>query len=202
MNQALLAGQGDLFASLPEGFSHRDDAISLPEECALVAQFELLPFKPFEFHGHLGKRRVVYFGHRYDYGSKALLESVPIPDFLTGLRRKAAAFAGLAAEDLTQALVTEYAPGAGIGWHRDRPMFRDVVAFSFLGPCTLRLRRRLAGRFVRRNLLLAPRSVYLLRGEARWEWEHSIPEVDLLRYSVTFRNFAESAAGTGPRAGR
>jgi alkylated DNA repair dioxygenase AlkB len=202
MNQLLLAGLGDLFASLPPGFSYRDDAISPSEERGLVAHFETLPFKPFEFHGHLGKRRVVYYGHRYDYGRKALEESAPLPDFLAGLRGKAAAFAGLAAEDLSQALVTEYAPGAGIGWHRDRPMFRDVIAFSFLAPCTLRLRRRLADGFERRSRLLAPQSVYLLRGDARWDWEHSIPEGDALRYSVTFRNFVAGAAGTAPRAGR
>ena len=177
---------GELF--LPVGFRYRDAVLSA--ECArtLVAAFETLPLAPFEFHGYLGNRRVLSFGYRYDYAGRQLRESAALPDFLLELRETAGAFADSPAESFSQALVTEYAPGAGIGWHRDKPMFGKVVAFSFLSACTLRFRRRDGSRWERRSQRLEPRSAYILEGEARWEWEHSIPAGDTLRYSVTFRN--------------
>jgi alkylated DNA repair dioxygenase AlkB len=174
---------------LPTGLAYRQDLITPTEEHAIVAQFGDLPFKPFEFHGYLGKRRVVSFGWRYDYSARTLQSREPIPSFLLPLRDCAAAFAGIAADDLRQVLVTEYADGAGIGWHRDKPMFEDVIAFSFLAPCTLRFRRAQAKGWERATQIVEPRSAYLLRGPARREWEHSIPPLDRLRYSVTFRNF-------------
>ncbi|MEI9994573.1 MAG: alpha-ketoglutarate-dependent dioxygenase AlkB [Rhizomicrobium sp.] len=185
--------QPDLFAApapQPDGLRYREAVLSPSEERAYAARFAALPFKPFEFHGYLGKRRIVSFGWRYDYAGHALRESVPIPDFLLPLRETAGAFAGLPAAGLQQALVTEYAAGAGIGWHRDKPMFDDVVALSFLADCTLRLRRRRGPGWERAALPVAPRSAYLLRGAARHVWEHSVPPVAALRYSVTFRNFA------------
>jgi alkylated DNA repair dioxygenase AlkB len=192
---ARAAHQPDLFAAaetLPEGFAYGEDRIGTALERSLVGAIEKLPFKPFEFHGFFGNRRVVSFGWRYDYAGRALKASDPMPDFLLPLRAIAAAFAKLPADRFQQALVTEYAPGAGIGWHRDKPMFEDVVAFSLLAPCTLRLRRKEGAGWIRRTQVVAPRSAYLLRGPARFDWEHSIPPLDRLRYSVTFRTFRPS----------
>jgi alkylated DNA repair dioxygenase AlkB len=196
--------QGDLFAAghrLPAGFDHRDDLIAPEDERALAERFAALPFQPFDFHGYLAKRRVVWFGWRYDYGGRTLRESPAIPDVLLPLRERAAGFAGLPADSLQQVLVTEYAPGAGIGWHRDKAMFEDVVAVSFLAPCLLRFRRRQDAAWERASCRLAARSAYRLRGPARWEWEHSIPPVDRLRYSVTFRTFVagEPRRSEGPQ---
>jgi alkylated DNA repair dioxygenase AlkB len=185
------ANQARLFAAeadLPAGFTYREEAIRRDEERALVERFAALPFRPFEFHGYLGKRRVVSFGWRYDYSAAALNPSEDIPDFLLALRERAAAAAALPADCLQQVLVTEYAPGAGIGWHRDKPVFGDVVAFSFLSACRLRLRRRQHVGWQRRSVTVQPRSLYILRGPARRQWEHSVPPVDSLRYAVTFRN--------------
>ncbi len=184
--------QPSLFAEpdLPPGFLYREDLLSAAEERDFAARFAALPFQPFEFHGYLGKRRIVSYGFKYDYSGRALRESDPVPDFLFPLRERAAAFAGVEAERLEQALVTEYAPGAGIGWHRDKPMFEDVVALSFLAPCMLRLRRKDGAGWERRSIAVQPRSGYMLRGASRRDWEHSVPPVDALRYSVTFRNFA------------
>jgi alkylated DNA repair dioxygenase AlkB len=193
--------QPDLFAAapaLPAGFAYRDDLITPAEEQSLVERFAELPFAPFEFHGFLGKRRIVSFGWRYDYAGRALRRSDDIPDFLRRLRQKAAAFAGLDAAAMQHALVTEYAPGAGIGWHRDKPMFEDVVGVSFLATGVLRFRRAAGDGWQRQSQIVQPRSAYLLRGPARREWEHSLPPVDALRYSVTFRSFAE---GDRRRAG-
>lgn len=188
--------QRDLFATepaLPQGFLYREDVLSATEEAQCIRAFATLPFKPFEFHGHLGNRRIVSFGWRYDYSRRALREAAGMPEFLDLLRAKAADFAGLAPASLQQALVTEYAPGAGIGWHRDKAMFEDVMAFSFVSPCTLRFRRKADASWERRSLTIAPRSIYLLRGAARSEWYHSIPPLSALRYSVTLRNFVEGA---------
>jgi alkylated DNA repair dioxygenase AlkB len=190
--------QSELFAAeprLPDGFDYREALISPDEERSLVERFATLPFQPFEFHGYLGKRRIVSFGWRYDYGVRTLRESPAIPSFLLPLRRQAAAFAQIPADGLQQVLVTEYAPDAGIGWHRDKSMFEDVVAVSFLSPCTLRFRRRQAQGWERASLEIGARSAYVLRGPARREWQHSVPPVDRLRYSVTFRNFVPDARG-------
>jgi alkylated DNA repair dioxygenase AlkB len=187
--------QADLFPggqAMPEGFVYREKVISAEEERHVVERLALLPFAPFEFHGFLGRRRVVSFGWRYDYAGRQILPSAPLPEFLLPLRERAAEVAGLFAERLQQVLVTEYAPGAPIGWHRDKPMFQDVVAISFLAPCLLRFRRRLGDGWERRSLEVMPRSAYVLRGPARTEWEHSIPPLSALRYSVTFRNLRES----------
>jgi alkylated DNA repair dioxygenase AlkB len=131
----------------------------------------------------------VSFGWRYDHGVQRVRPGIPMPDFLLPLRERASMVAGLAAERLQQALVTEYAPGAAIGWHRDKPIFDTVIAFSFVSPCRLRLRRGRAGSWERWSTEVRPRSAYLLRGAARQEWEHSIPPHEALRYSVTFRDF-------------
>ena len=195
--QSALSQQPDLLATeqlLPAGFGYRENVISPSEEQAMVERFAALPFKPFEFHGYLGKRRVVSFGWRYDYGEARLRDSEAVPRFLLPLRDRAAAFAGVAADSLQQILVTEYAPGAGIGWHRDRPMFEDVIAISFLSPCVLRFRRKHAAGWDRASHEVNARSAYLLRGPARREWQHSVPPVDRLRYSVTFRNFVAEQA--------
>jgi alkylated DNA repair dioxygenase AlkB len=196
-----ISDQSDLFVpapKLPEGFAYRDDIISPIEEQAMIERFEELPFQPFEFHGFLGKRRVVSFGWRYDFSGRALRHSDPIPPFLLPLRKSAADFSGVSEDGLQQILINEYAPGAGIGWHRDRPMFEEVVGISFGAPCILRLRRKWGADWQRAVCNLRPRSAYLLRGPSRQEWEHSVPPVDRLRYSVTFRNF--TGAGR-PKAG-
>jgi alkylated DNA repair dioxygenase AlkB len=174
-------------APMPEGFRYAPDAIGADEEARLVAAFADLPFKEFEFRGFHGKRRVVPFGLRYDYNGGGIKTADPIPEFLQPLRDRAAAFAGLPNERLRQALVTEYTPGAAIGWHRDRPHYGDVIGVSLLAPCTFRLRLKQGAGWDRASLRLDPRSIYLMRGPSRDEWEHSIPAVEALRYSVTFR---------------
>jgi alkylated DNA repair dioxygenase AlkB len=162
------------------------------EEDALLARVRDLPFREFEFHGYTGKRRVVSFGWHYDFSARHLQKADDIPEYLLGLRRAAAAFAGLEPEEFQHVLVTEYGPSAGIGWHRDKAVFGETVGVSLLSPCVLRLRRK-AGekKWERANLTAEPRSAYLLSGPARAEWEHSIPAVDALRYSITFRNLRE-----------
>ena len=128
--------------AMPAGFRYAPDVIDAAEEARLVGAFADLPFKEFEFHGFLGKRRVVSFGLRYDFNGGGLQQAAPIPPFVVPVRERAAAFAGLAPDRLQHVLITEYRPGAAIGWHRDRPNFGDVVGVSLVSPCTFRMRRK------------------------------------------------------------
>lgn len=178
-----------------DGLRTAEELFGPDAEAGFVREFAQLPFQPFNFHGHLGNRRVVSFGFRYDYGGRRLQDAPVMPDFLAPLKQIAARFSGLAEDSFVHALVTEYAPGAGIGWHRDKPMFRHVVALSFLAPCRLRLRRRKGEGWERRHVEVPPRSGYMLSGEARSAWEHSITPMAALRYSVTFRDFVPGYQG-------
>ena len=181
-------GQPERAKSLPPGFRYREELITPAEEQGLLAHIRELPFRSFEFHGFTGKRRVVSFGGRYDFTERALLEAEEMPTFLHSLRESVAGFAGLDAGNLQHALVTEYSAGAGIGWHRDKGVFGEVIGVSLLASCVFRLRKKRGDDWERVNVTAVPRSAYLLSGLARTEWEHSIPPVDALRYSITFRN--------------
>jgi alkylated DNA repair dioxygenase AlkB len=178
--------------SLPEGFEYRPALVTSEEQAELIERFQALDFKPFEFHGYFGNRRVVSFGWHYDFAASQVRRVGDLPDFLMPLRDRAAAFAGIDAAAFEHALVTEYSPGAGIGWHRDRPVFDDVIGISLGASCRFRLRRKQGASWQRAALRLEPRSAYLLRGPVRREWEHSIPPVEQLRYSVTFRSVKAS----------
>ena len=187
--------QGDLFGispPRPEGLTYRPELISSTEEQALVARLESLPFKPFEFQGFLGKRRTVSFGWSYRFDGSGLAPADPFPDWLLPLRDRAAGFAAIPPDAIEHALLIEYGEGAGLGWHRDRPIFGDVIGISLLSPTPLRFRRRQGAKWERFTLSAEPRSAYLLRGPARSEWEHSIPPVEALRYSVTFRTMKQA----------
>jgi alkylated DNA repair dioxygenase AlkB len=132
---------------------------------------------------------VISFGWQYDFNRMELQRTKDMPEFLLPLRERAARFAGLKPPDLQHVLLTEYAPGAGIGWHRDKPMFAEVVGISLGSPCVFRFRRKAGSKWERASVVAEPRSAYLLQGPSRTEWEHSIPAVDHLRYSATFRSF-------------
>jgi DNA oxidative demethylase len=180
--------QRSLFRTAPPGLAHVEEFISPAEEAELSDMASTMPFKPFAFHGWFGKRETVSFGWRYDFSDSRLHEAPPIPAFLLPLRTRAASFAEVPAEALEQALIVRYGVGAGIGWHRDRPVFDKVVGISLLAPCILRFRRRDGRAFRRFALDARPRSAYLLSGDIRHEWEHSIAPMEAPRYSITFRS--------------
>jgi alkylated DNA repair dioxygenase AlkB len=139
------SSQTDLFAAssgLLEGFRYYADVLSVDEVAALAHELGTLPFKPFNFQGFLANRQVVSFGYRYDYDRRAVVEAAPFPSFLIPLRRKVAAIFDRPEETFRQVLINEYRPGAGIGWHRDKAQFDEVVGVSLLAPCTLRFRRK------------------------------------------------------------
>jgi alkylated DNA repair protein (DNA oxidative demethylase) len=174
--------------AMPPGLSFRPDFVSPSEEAALLGVITELAFRPFEFHGWTGNRETVSFGWRYDFNQARVERAPPIPEFLLPLRARAADFAGLEPAAFEQALVIRYDVGAGIGWHRDRPAFDRVFGLSLLSPCVLRFRRRRGAAFERFSLDASPRSAYLLDGEIRQGWEHSISPMQLKRFSITFRS--------------
>jgi alkylated DNA repair dioxygenase AlkB len=181
----------DAPAALPDGFRYRPNVLSADEESALIASIQHLPFKEFEFHGFLGKRRIVAFGWKYDFGRRELRRSDDMPGFLEPVREKAARFAGMSASAFQQVLVTEYRAGASIGWHKDKSVFGEVIGVSLLAPCVFRFRKKTGTDWQRASLIVEPGSAYLLQGPSRTAWEHSIPGVESLRYSITFRNFKD-----------
>ena len=174
------------------GLDYRDDFISQAEHDVLVRRMGELDLSPFRFHGWLGKRKTTTFGWRYDFDDASFSPAEPIPDWLLPLREKAAGFAEIDPSAFVHVLLARYDPGAGIGWHRDRDVFDQVVGISLAAPATLRFRRRRPGGFDRANLHVDPHSAYLLSGEARWEWEHRITPGDRLRFSITFRALSET----------
>lgn len=186
----MAAPQLNLFAPAPvvPGLRLMDDFLSPQEECSLVARLGREALSPFRFQGWEGKRLTASFGYSYDFERGRIAEAPPLPDWLLPLRARAGNFAGLDPESLRQALLVRYDPGAGIGWHRDRPQFDKVIGISLGSAVLLRLRRRVGAGFERCAVPLAPRSIYLLDGVVRREWEHSIVPVPETRYSITFRS--------------
>jgi len=178
-------------APLIAGLRYAEQVIGEAEEKLLIDQLIATDLSPFRFHGWLGNRKTKSFGWRYDFDDASFAPTDPIPEWLSPLRESAAAFAGVQPADFVHVLLARYDPGAGIGWHRDRDVFEQVVGISLAAPATLRFRRRKPGGFDRANLDVAPRSAYLLAREARWDWEHSIVPGDLLRFSITFRTLSD-----------
>ena len=174
-----LFGEAPSLAPVVPGFDYWADVLSAPEQAGLVAALQTLAFKPYEHLGYLGHRRIAAFDCRGD--------GAGWPAFLSALMARLAGRLDLDGAAFVQVLVNEYAPGASIGWHRDRPVYGEILGVSLLAPCVMRLRRRQGAGFLRRNAALASGSVYRLSGEARAAWEHSIKPMTALRYSITFR---------------
>ena len=182
----------DLFGeALLPGLDYRPDFITAEEERGLIAQVQAMNLSPFRFQGWTGKRMTHTFGWRYDFDDASFAPADPLPDWLQPLRAKAAGFAAVNADEFVHALIARYDPGAGIGWHRDRPVFDKVVGVSLGAPEVLRFRQRTEDGFRRAELPVDPRSAYLLSGEARHHWEHRITPGEGLRFSITFRTLSQ-----------
>jgi alkylated DNA repair dioxygenase AlkB len=179
----------------PSGFAYHDDVITADEEAALAAEIARVEFSNFEMRGVVARRRVAFFGRTYDAGAGT---TPPLPDFLMPLRERMAAWAGIAPEAFAMSLINEYSPGAPIGWHRDAPQYGIVGGVSLLSSCRMKFRPYLSPaahaaapgrrRIATHQVTLERRSGYLLTGESRNAYEHHIPEVAALRYSITFRS--------------
>src|SRR4051794_33092405 len=159
--------------------------MSRAEEAALFEAISTLRFDPIVLHGQAARRTARHFGLGYDYQSRAPKPEEPIPDWLEPARARAASLGGIVPDELVEALVQEYPAGATIGWHRDAPAFGVVVGISLAGACRLRFQRGKGENRRVWEVTLPPRSGYVLAGEARTSWQHSIPPTKELRYSIT-----------------
>jgi DNA oxidative demethylase len=185
----------DLFGEpLIAGLDYRPDFVTADAEHELIDRVCAEELSPFHFHGWTGKRLTRTFGWRYDFDDASFAPAEPIPEWLEPLRVRAAAFAGVPPDALVHALLVRYDPGAGIGWHRDRPVFDRVVGVSLGTAAALRFRRRRDSGFDRVSLDVEPRSAYLLTGPARHDWEHGIAPAETLRFSITFRTLSALGA--------
>lgn len=186
--------QPDLFGApaprLPEGLRYEEDFLGRDDERDLLQHIRALPLAPMQYQGFTALRRVVSYGGKYDFSRQRLEAAEPIAPWLHPLRAKAAAWLGIEPGLFTQALFADYRPGTPLGWHRDVPDFEDVVGISLLDVAVMRFRPYPPDEPRRADVIkleLAPRSAYLLRGPARWAWQHSIAPAKVLRYSITFR---------------
>jgi alkylated DNA repair dioxygenase AlkB len=184
--------QAALFPDAPllfaEGFAYEPEFLSAQEEQLLMEHIRGLPLSNAQYKEFQAKRRVVSYGGRYDYNTNELQDAAPIPEFLLALRARVANWTGRQAADFTHALVAEYAQGVQLGWHRDVPDFELIAGVSLLSACRMRFRRYPPGPREKSIALdIAPRSAYRMAGDARWGWQHSVPPVPALRYSITFR---------------
>jgi alkylated DNA repair dioxygenase AlkB len=189
--------QAELFASpapvMPDGLIYQPEFLTREEEQSLIGLVASMPVKEMDYRGYTARRRVLSFGGSYDFQAQRLNAAAPLPATLEPLRRKVAHWLGIAPDALSQVMIAEYREGTPLGWHRDVPDFEDVLGVSLLNPAVLRLRPypprdpRKAGVI---KLVVEPRSIYLLRGPARWDWQHSVAPAKSLRYSITFRTAA------------
>jgi DNA oxidative demethylase len=177
----------------PDGLIYVEDFVAPEEERALLGALEGIDFRTLTMRGRTARRTVRHYGLDYDYEAGELVPADPLPGDLVFLRDRCAALIEREPEDLVQILFSRYPEGAGIGWHRDAPMFGSRIAgVSLLAPCRMRFKRTVKGEREAAAVELAPRSAYVLSGKARWSWQHSIPATKALRYSITFRTLRRS----------
>jgi alkylated DNA repair dioxygenase AlkB len=196
--------QASLFPpALPQGMTYRAEFIDRDEERALLEHVHALPLREAQYRQYTARRRTVNYGFSYDFTHQQKNAAPPIPEFLAPLRARAAQWAGVAPEEFVQALIAEYQPGTPLGWHRDVPDFELIVGVSLGGTARIRFRPYPWKPERRKDVFaleLEPRSAYILRDEARWGWQHSIPPTKELRCSITFRTARK--AGTTRRGAR
>jgi DNA oxidative demethylase len=171
----------------PEGLIYRPDLLTVDEEVDVLDVLGSLRFDPIVMHGQAAKRTARHFGLDYDYEARTPTPGEPVPDWILPVRERAAELAGHDPDELVEVLVQRYPPGSTIGWHRDAPAFGTVVGVSLGGASRLRFQRGKGDDRRVWEVLLEPRSGYVLAGKARTSWQHSIPPTKELRYSITFR---------------
>ena len=197
------SGLFDAERELPQGLVYQPDFLTREEEAALLAAIAPLPLREAKFREYYARRRVAHFhdgddAPAYDDGGADSFTSGLLPPFLVSLRDKVAKRLELSPAGFVHALVSEYRPGTPIGWHRDKPVYGIVVGLSLAGWGRMRFRPYAAQDAQHTAMLhLAPRSLYVMRGPIRWQWQHSMLPMKELRYSITLRTRAtpEERAG-------
>jgi len=184
----------NILPELPEGFHYFPDFITEEEESNLVELIQKYPLKNMLFQGFEAKRKVISFGYDYHFDNRSLTKGVPIPEEFKPVILKAAAQLQIPAEKFEKVLLTEYGEGHVINWHRDAPVFEKIAGISLLSDCTFKLRPYDKSKQMRssvKSFIAERRSLYLMEGEAKENWEHSIAPVKSIRYSITIRTLHE-----------
>ena len=198
--------QENLFSSeipvrWPQGLDYRENFISCEEEQSLLGIIRSLPFEHSKYRQYTARRRTVNYGAGYDFQHNVSTPAPALPEFLAGLRARAASWIGVEPGAFVQALISEYQPGTPLGWHRDVPDYESIVAISLLSASRIRFRRYPWNPQEKADIFTLepqPRSAYVLSGDARWKWQHSVPAVKALRYSITLRTARDRAGGRPP----
>ena len=183
----------EVSAKVPDGFVYHENFISESEEHELVREIQKLHLTPFKYYQFTGKRRTASFGWEYEFGKSEITTAPAAPAFLLPVRARAGKLFNIDPNSFAQTSIIEYSTGSPIGWHRDIPHFGVVVGISLGAACRMRFRKYSRGRSKNLNrdeilsIELQPRSIYLMSGASRESWQHSIPPVKELRYSIMMR---------------
>jgi alkylated DNA repair dioxygenase AlkB len=183
----------EVSAKVPDGFIYQENFLSESEERELIREIQTLQLTPFKYYQFTGKRRTASFGWQYEFGSSEITTAPDVPEFVLPIRTRVGNFFGIDPNSLVQASIIEYSIGSPIGWHRDIPHFGVVLGISLGAPCRMRFRKysRARSKTSKRDEILSielqPRSIYLMSGPSRESWQHSIPPVKALRYSIMMR---------------
>jgi alkylated DNA repair dioxygenase AlkB len=161
----------------PEGFSYQADFLTVNEEKMLLEECKKVTLEPYVFEGYEAKRRV-----------KSFTKETGFPSYLLPIMERAAHFGGVEMDKIEHAMITEYSPGTPIGWHRDMPPYNKIIGISLGSAAPFRFRREKGTKWERITITAEPRSIYVMSGPARYEWQHSIPPVEDWRYSITIRS--------------
>jgi alkylated DNA repair dioxygenase AlkB len=175
---------------LPAGFTYYPDFVDVAREQELISHIQSLPLHAMMFQGFEAKRRVISFGYDYSFDNRKLSKGKEIPLYFQPLIAEVAKECNIDPGQFTELLATEYPEGSVINWHRDAPPFELIAGISLLSDCTFKLRPHDKSKQNRRSVISVPvarRSLYIIKGEARSEWQHSISPVKRLRYSITLR---------------
>ncbi|KQW43293.1 MULTISPECIES: alpha-ketoglutarate-dependent dioxygenase AlkB [unclassified Roseateles] len=188
--ESLFADLAPSPGALPEGLVYEPEFLSREEEDGLIEVVRQLPLQEAKYKEYTARRRVVSYGGKFDYDSNELLPSAELDEALLPLRARVAVWAGVEPEELVHALVAEYSPGTPLGWHRDVPDFESIFGVSLGSDALLRFRPYPPDQPRKEDVIklsVMPRSIYAMRGAARWDWQHSVAPVHELRWSITFR---------------
>jgi alkylated DNA repair dioxygenase AlkB len=183
----------EVAAKVPDGFIYHRNFISEAEEPELIREIQSLHLKSFKYYQFTGKRRIASFGWQYEFGKSEITTAPDMPAFLLPLRTRAGKLFDIDPNSFSQSSIIEYSTGSPIGWHRDISQFGVVVGISLGAACRMRFRKynRVRSRILKRDEILSielePRSLYLMSGASRELWQHSIPPVKDLRYSIMMR---------------
>lgn len=174
----------------PEGFVYTADFLTTDEEMELYKEISKIELHEFIFQGFKANRKVVSFGYDYSFDKRILTKGKDIPAAFDFLIEKVSRQIAVEADQFAELLVIEYPPGAVMNWHRDAEPFGLIAGISLIEDCTFRLRPHDKAKQTRASVISFPvrrRSLYVMKGPARTDWQHSVTPVKQTRYSITLR---------------